>query len=188
MNWEMYSVCGAHGICEADPYGNGEANYPNGTLRCLCDEGYTGDFCESKTSEIRVIDQTHPGLLGAIIICILLLGVAIVCAAVLCHKIRMKQIEETQGINHLSGGMLNDADDARLAEMKSAAMTMDIGSGGVQLQSVDTMIESDNNKNELLVDEDEIVVNNIDDTQDVVEEQAESEVNPGANDEEITEQ
>merc|ERR1712129_77615 len=95
---------------------------------------------------------------GAIIVCILLLGVAIVCAAVLCHKIRMRELTETRRMDHLSGGMLNDANDARLAQTKTTAMTMDIGSGGdmdntstgVQLQSVDSMIESDKQKNELL--------------------------------------
>eukprot|EP00487_Bulimina_marginata_P005280 TRINITY_DN22997_c0_g1_i1.p1 TRINITY_DN22997_c0_g1~~TRINITY_DN22997_c0_g1_i1.p1 ORF type:complete len:155 (-),score=1.53 TRINITY_DN22997_c0_g1_i1:111-575(-) len=95
MNIEMFSVCATHGICEADPFGNGDAKYPNGTLRCLCDEGYQGLICENVYNDIKVIDQTHPGLLAAIFICIILLGIAIVCAAVLCHKIRMKEIEES---------------------------------------------------------------------------------------------
>merc|ERR1712048_434034 len=116
------------------------------------------------------------------IVCILLLGVAIVCAAVLCHKIRMKELVERQRIDHLSGGMLNDPDDARLAQTKTAAMTMDIGTGagsstGVQLQSVDTMIETDKQKNELLDDEE-------DQTSKVAEEH---EKEPG-DDENITEQ
>jgi len=193
-NQDMYSVCTTHGICVADPYANGDDAYPNGALRCLCDEGYTGDFCESALSEVRVIDQSHPGLLGAIIVCILLLGVAIVCAAVLCHKIRMKELVETQRMDHLSGGMLNDADDARLAQAKTAAMTMDIGmsgagagsSTGVQLQSVDTMIETDKQKNELLDTDDDDEEEAVQTSNVTQEEEPKEEVEQGGD--EITEQ
>eukprot|EP01083_Nonionella_stella_P246041 854695_1 len=176
MNLEMFAVCATHGICEADPYGNGEDKYPNGTLRCLCDDGYMGDICEQINTEIKIIDQTHPGLLAAIVICIILLGVAIVCAAVLCHKIRMKEIEETQSMDHLSGGMLADDQDAQLARTKVQAMSMDIGSepvqqqqqqqqiiekrqptstAAVQLHTVDDQLETDkvDDRNELLDDE-----------------------------------
>merc|ERR1712129_468754 len=113
---------------------------------------------------------------GAIIVCILLLGVAIVCAAVLCHKIRMRELTETRRMDHLSGGMLNDANDARLAQTKTTAMTMDMAntSTGVQLQSVDSMIESDKQKNDLLDDEEDVPTQQ---EEEVVDENQE---NPGA--------
>ena len=50
MNLEMYAVCATHGICEADPFANGDELYPNGAVRCLCDDGYTGDICEESVS------------------------------------------------------------------------------------------------------------------------------------------
>ena len=173
MNLDMYAVCATHGICEADPYGNGEDSYPNGTIRCLCDEGYQGDICEEVNTEIKIIDETHPGLLAAIIICIILLGVAIVCAAVLCHKIRMKELEDRGGIdNQLSDGILTSAADANLQQMKTDAMTMNIGiddgnqlmgatstqrTGSVQLQNIDDQVETDKTAeaNELLQDDEE---------------------------------
>eukprot|EP00485_Elphidium_margaritaceum_P020255 CAMPEP_0202726916 /NCGR_PEP_ID=MMETSP1385-20130828/184857_1 /ASSEMBLY_ACC=CAM_ASM_000861 /TAXON_ID=933848 /ORGANISM="Elphidium margaritaceum" /LENGTH=437 /DNA_ID=CAMNT_0049393145 /DNA_START=31 /DNA_END=1344 /DNA_ORIENTATION=- len=164
----MYSVCGTHGICEADPYGLGPDAYPNGTIRCLCDDGYTGDFCEELSIGVTFIDQKHPGLLAVIIVCIILLGAAIVCAAVLCHKIRTKELEDAGALHHFSGGMLQDDADANLARTKVNAMSMNIGGVAddnagrtatetlVQLQTVDDQLESDKQKNELL-DEDESI-------------------------------
>jgi len=163
MNLEMFAVCGTHGICEADPYANGVDNYPNGSLRCLCDDGYQGDQCESINSEVHIINRTHKGLLAAIIICIVLLGAAIVCAAVICHYIRIKESVETQSLNAFSGNMLQDEQDANLAKRKAEAMSMDIGGNpltgsAVQLQTVDDQLETDKrkqDKNELLDDEEE---------------------------------
>ena len=78
VNLEMYAVCATHVICAADPYGAGMEKFPHGTLRCLCDTGYNGTICEQTMSERTYIDRTHPGLLAEIVICIVLLGVAIV--------------------------------------------------------------------------------------------------------------
>eukprot|EP00483_Globobulimina_turgida_P008864 UN08882 len=129
-----------------------------------------GGICEEINTEITIIDQTHPGLLAAIVICIILLGIAIVCAAVLCHKIRMRELEETQSMDHLSGGMLRDAEDAQLAQVKTDAMSMNISSeirqptstAAVQLQTVDDQLKSDKveERNELLDDEEDNVEDN----------------------------
>jgi len=167
VNLEMYAVCATHGICAADPYGAGTENYPNGTLRCLCDAGYNGTICEETVSELTYVDRSHPGLLAAIVICIVLLGVAIVCAAVLCHKIRMREMDAARGTEHLAGGMLHDEDDRQLEQQKADAMTMNIGvdeppndvmgTGAVQLQTIDDQLEehnrAENQRNELLDDE-----------------------------------
>ena len=162
MNLEMYAVCATHGICEADPYGNGDNSYPKGSLRCLCDDGYKGEICEETETKIKIIDQNHPGLLAAIVICIILLGVAIVCSAVLCHKIRIEEMSKGQDIlqQGMGTGMLNDPNDAVLDKTKADAMTMDIGMGdndgnklltaetqsgssNVQLQTMDDQLETD---------------------------------------------
>ena len=193
---ELFAVCATHGICEADPYGHGEDAYPNGTLRCLCDDGYKGEICEQIDSKIKIIDQNHPGLLAAIVICIILLGIAIVCSAVLCHKIRIAGMENSGGV--IQGGgeiLLNQSDDA-LNKTKAAAMSMDIvyaddgnqltsatGSGqrtAVQLQTMDDQLEQDT-ANELLDDNNES--DNDDDAtpEDEEEEEEEEETtNPGA--------
>jgi len=191
MNLEMYAVCATHGICEADPYGNGDDLYPNGTLRCLCDDGYKGEICEEQDTKIKIIDENHPGLLAAIVICIVLLGVAIVCSAVLCHKIRIEEMERTSGLDQrgLGDGMLNDPNDAALTQQKTDAMTMDIGMGdhdgnqlttatgtrsNVQLQTMDDQMETD--KNELLDKTDD----ESDNDDDAAPEEEEEETNPGA--------
>lgn len=107
----------------------------------------------------RYIDRTHPGLLAAIVICIVLLGVAIVMAAVLCHKIRMSELETARSGDMV--GMLAESAERNLDQMKADAMTMDIGSSlddqpqGVRLQTIDNQLETDkddtrNDGNELL--------------------------------------
>eukprot|EP01084_Bolivina_argentea_P257331 433532_1 len=158
MNLEMFSVCATNGICVSDP----EAE----KVRCLCDDGYAGSICEEQENEIVVMDQTHPGLLAAIVICIVLLGVAIVLAAVLCHKIRMKEAEEASGTMHI--GLTQDNNDAILTTTHKTAVSMEVGSGGgpggnnniissVQLQTVDDQLETDNiNNND---DDDDITTN-----------------------------
>eukprot|EP01083_Nonionella_stella_P305541 1066280_1 len=161
LNSEMFAVCATHGICEADPYGDGKDDYPNGTLRCLCDDGYTGSRCEQSYNEIRIINQNHPGLFTAIVICIILLGVAIVLAAVLCHKIRMRELVSSDSMHHLAGGMLSDENEAAIAKRKAEAVSMDIGSGmpaAVQLQTVDDQMEKDkaeDHRSAFLVDDEE---------------------------------
>eukprot|EP01083_Nonionella_stella_P257873 882146_1 len=58
LNSEMFAVCATHGICEADPYGHGRDRYPNGTVRCLCDDGFTGSMCDQPYSEIPTTTTT----------------------------------------------------------------------------------------------------------------------------------
>jgi len=146
LNLGMFAVCATHGICEADPFANGEEQWPRGHLRCLCDDGWNGTVCQEQLSELTYIDRTHPGLLAAIVVCIVLLGVAIVCSAVLCHKIRMRELETSRSAD--MRGMLADAADANLAQTKADAMTMDIGARrdspkGVRLQTIDNQLETD---------------------------------------------
>ena len=94
------------------------------------------------------IDRTHPGLLAAIVICIILLGVAIVMAAVLCHKIRMSELETARSGDMV--GMLAESADSNLAKVKADAMTMDIGALDDQLE---TDKEDARNDGNVLLDE-----------------------------------
>ena len=76
----------------------------------------------------------------------------------LCHKIRMREIDATRGTEHLAGGMLPDEDDPQLEQQNADAMTMSIGVGvgvgAVQLQTIDDQLEThrEDNRNELLDD------------------------------------
>ena len=155
MSLDMFSVCGTNGICEADP----EAGY----VRCLCDNGWTGDICEEEMDEIIVVDQSHPGLLAAIIICIILLGIAIVLSAVLCHKIRMKEAEESSGT--MTIGLTEDNDAANLQQTKQNAMTMGVvgntntttSSSAVRLTMDDQLVNDDNNDGKNKTNDNELI-------------------------------
>merc|ERR550525_563502 len=167
MNIEMYAVCATNGICEADPYADGADQYPNGHIRCLCDEGWNGTVCAEQLNELTYIDRTHPGLLAAIVICIVLLGVAIVMAAVLCHKIRMSELEQSKSSDMV--GMLTESAESNLDKMKADAMTMDIGSSldqrpqGVQLQTIDNQLETDRDDADAHADRNELLDDGQDD-------------------------
>lgn len=52
LNLEMYAVCATNGICEADPFADGKDNYPNGHIRCLCDDGWNGTVCAQQLNEL----------------------------------------------------------------------------------------------------------------------------------------
>ena len=42
-----YSVCNAHGLCAIDP--------SSGFVRCLCDNGWEGAYCQNKVQQHFII-------------------------------------------------------------------------------------------------------------------------------------
>eukprot|EP00483_Globobulimina_turgida_P003173 UN03178 len=55
-NKEAFTVCNQRGICAADP----EAQF----VRCLCDEGWTGVFCDQIDSDEPTVSPTEPPTIG----------------------------------------------------------------------------------------------------------------------------
>jgi len=78
-----YSVCNGKGLCVTDPIA--------GSVKCLCDDGWTGDTCNQVESTIVIIQHSQSSLLTVIIICIVLLTIALGLVLILCYQIRKRE-------------------------------------------------------------------------------------------------
>jgi len=98
---DLYSICNSRGVCAADPVAN--------RVRCLCYVGWTGDTCnevdptynvtqqttssapivtQQTTSASIVMQQTTSSSISIVtIICIVLLGLALIVILALCYQV-----------------------------------------------------------------------------------------------------
>jgi len=97
-----YAVCSTHGICVADPNA--------GKSRCICDDGYAGDLCETSISSIRILDAGNEDLITAIIVCTIF--VAFFCGiAVYLWFVWRRHIEFNKILDHNAHEYFLNIDD-----------------------------------------------------------------------------
>lgn len=97
----QYSVCSGKGICVADPNA--------GKSKCLCDDYWSGDFCDVESPyDVDKVSSSHGEMITAVVVCIVLLVIAIGVSLYLCHRIRFKE-EQVAGVHgQYARGMLDD--------------------------------------------------------------------------------
>lgn len=125
---ELYIVCSGNGVCASDPMTQ--------SVRCLCDDNYSGTYCADYDTSLFVIKkQTHTALIAVIVICSILLVVALVLSAFLCHKIRMKKAEdEALMATSFITGMLNEENDAQvIAQFDTSEQKDSMNRGGDEI-------------------------------------------------------
>jgi len=135
----QYSVCNGKGVCATDPI--------ESAVKCLCDDGWTGDTCNKISETSVVLVHKQSSLLTAIIICIVLLTLALVLVLVLCYQIRQREEtlrnQQKDYIQPLTDddAANNNNNDTQIGHEDNANATMN--KNDIQLNSVDPSIQNE---------------------------------------------
>lgn len=139
-----YSVCNGKGICTSDPVAK--------TVKCLCDDGWTGDTCTTVSSSLIIIQHKQSSLLTAIIICIVLLSLALVVVLFLCYRIRQREenlrARQKDYIQPLTDNNANANTNNNIVENVHDEDAPQMNKRDIQLNSIDPSIQNELTSNQ----------------------------------------